>query len=234
MERTITRHIFILILLSFTLWSCQSQDTRNSTPSSKSEDSRQTAEIVSPTRSDDWPMFMRDLDFTGKSPDQNLKPPLKLRWKFKTGGQIVGSAAIAYGTAYVGSDDHKLYALDAKNWGIRWTFQTGGAIRYTPTVWNNHVYLSARDNRVYALDAITGKLIWQYQSENWMDSPPIASRGSIYIGVFPSKILIINAATGKLQEQVQSRVRVNGIEYVCARGSCVPPVPSIAPIYGAL
>ena len=185
----------------------------------------QPVEIVSPTRTEDWPMFMRDLNFSGKSSNQDLKPPLVLRWKFKTGGPIVGSAAIAYGTAYVGSDDHKLYALDAKNWGIRWTFQTGGAIRYTPTVWNNRVYLNARDNRVYALDAKTGKLIWQYQSQNWMDSPPIASGGSIYAGVFPSKILIIDAATGTLLDQVKGRVRVNGIEYVCTRGQLRPTVP---------
>ena len=219
------RCILILILLSYSFWSCQSQDTQNTKPSSKSEDSHQPVEIVSPARPGDWPMFMRDLDFSGKSPDKNLKPPLKLRWKFKTGGPISGSAAIANGIAYVGSDDRKLYALDAKDWGIRWTFQAGGAIRYTPTVWNNRVYLSARDNRVYALDTDSGVLIWQYQCENWMDSPPIASRGSIYVGVFPSKILIINAATGTLQDQVQSRVRVDGIEYVCIRGQLRPTSP---------
>lgn len=219
------RHIFIPLLLGFTLWSCQSQDAQNAVPSSKSGEARQPVEIVSPTRTEDWPMFMRDLNFSGKSSNQNLTPPLVLRWKFKTGGQIVGSAAIAHGTAYVGSNDHKLYALDAKNWGIRWTFQTGGAIRYTPTVWNNRVYVSARDNRVYALDAETGVLIWQYQSENWMDSPPIASDGRIYVGVFPSKILIINATTGTLLDQVQGRVRVNGIEYVCARGQLRPTSP---------
>ena len=219
------RNIFILVLLGFTLLSCQSQDTRDATPASKSEDSRQPVEIVSPTRSEDWPMFMRDLNLSGRSPDRNLKPPLKLRWKFKTGGPIIGSPAVAFGTVYVGSNDHKLYALDAKNWGIRWTFQTGGALRHTPTVWNRRVYVNARDNRVYALDAETGDQIWQFQSENWMDSPPIASGGRIYVGVFPNKILIINATTGTLLNQVKGRVRVNGIEYVCIRGQLRPTSP---------
>ena len=121
------KHIIIPILLGFTLWSCQSQDTQEAAPSPKPDGVSQPAEIVSPTRSEDWPMFMHDLNFSGRSSDQHLKPPLKLRWKFKTGGPIIGSVAVAYGTVYVGSEDRKLYALDAKNWGIRWTFQTGGA-----------------------------------------------------------------------------------------------------------
>ena len=219
------RRIIFPVLLGFTLWSCQSQDTQDATPSAKPDGVSQRVEAVSPTRPQDWPMFMHDLNFSGKSSDQRLKPPLKLRWKFKTGGPIIGSVAVAYGTVYVGSEDQKLYALDAENWGVRWTFQTSGAIRYAPTVWNNRVYVCARDNRVYALESDSGVQIWQYQAENWMDSPPIASGGNIYVGVFPNKILIMDAATGALVNQVRSRVRISGNEYVCIRGKLRPTMP---------
>ena len=220
---------FILLLLSCCLlWGCQSQDTQNTSPSSKSEAAHQLDQPVptaKPTRPTDWPMFMYDLYFSGKSPDPALKPPLKVRWKFKTGGPILGNPAVAYDTVYVGSNDQKLYALDVKKWRIKWTFKAGGAIRYAPTVWNRRVYFSARDNRVYALDAETGDQIWQFQSETWMDSPPIISNGRLYIGAFTRKIHVIDARTGQLVAQPQGRVLINGMEYGCVQGALRPITP---------
>ena len=47
--------------------------------------------------STDWAMFMYDLRFSGKSPDRILKPPLKLSWKFKTGGPIYANPIVVAG-----------------------------------------------------------------------------------------------------------------------------------------
>ena len=33
------------------------------------------------------------------------------RWQFRTGGPITGTPVIANGVVYIGSNDHKLYAL---------------------------------------------------------------------------------------------------------------------------
>ena len=170
-------------------------------------------------------MFMYDLHFSGKSPDQTLKPPLKLLWKYKTGGQIQASPAVANGVVYVGSTDHVLYALDAKQWGLKWNFKAGGAIQYAPTVWNNRVYFSARDNRVYALDAATGEQLWDFESGTWMDSPPVLSNGRLYIGAYTQKIHVINAMTGELESQPKGRVRINGVEYGCSQGQLRPIEP---------
>jgi outer membrane protein assembly factor BamB len=35
----------------------------------------------------------------------------RLRWKYQTGGPITGTAAIANGVLYFGSNDHKVYAI---------------------------------------------------------------------------------------------------------------------------
>ncbi|MCZ6676428.1 MAG: PQQ-binding-like beta-propeller repeat protein [Candidatus Poribacteria bacterium] len=170
-------------------------------------------------------MFMYDLYFSGRSPDGVLKPPLKLLWKYKTGGPIQASPVIVNGTVYVGSTDQTLYALDAKQWGLKWSFKTGGAIRYAPAVWNNRVYFSARDNRVYALDAQTGEQIWQFQSKTWMDSPPIVANGKVHIGAYTRKIHVINAITGELEAQPQTRVSIGGVEYGCSQGQLRPIDP---------
>ena len=218
---------FILLLISFVLfWGCQSQD-QNTPSTSKSKSQPETQPIVPavPTRPEDWPMFMYDLHFSGRSPDQTLKPPLKLLWKYKTGGPIQASPVVANGTVYVASTDHWLYALDAKRWGIKWSFKAGGIIRYAPTFWNNRIYFSARNNHVYALNAETGEWLWEFRSETWMDSPPILSKGRLYIGAYTRKIHVINATTGELESQPQGRVYIDGIEYVCSQGQLRPISP---------
>ena len=222
---------FILLLMSFILlWGCQSQDQdtqSTSKPKPHPEPQSKTQPIVAPvpTRPEDWPMFMYDLHFSGRSPDQTLKPPLKLLWKYKTGGPIQASPVVANGMVYVASTDHTLYALDAKQWGIKWFFKSGGIIRYAPAVWNNRVYFSARDNHIYALNAETGEWLWEFRSETWMDSPPILSKGRLYIGAYTNKIYVIDATTGGLESQSMGRAYIDGVEYVCAQGQLRPAMP---------
>ena len=222
---------FILLLMSFfLLWGCQSQDQDTqptSKPKSSSESQPKSQPIVSPvpTRPEDWPMFMYDLHFSGRSPDRTLKPPLKLLWKYKTGGPIQASPVVANGTVYVASTDHTLYALDAKQWGLKWSFKAGGVIRYAPAVWNNRVYFSARNNHVYALNAETGDWLWEFRSDTWMDSPPILSKGRLYIGAYTQKIHVIDATTGELESQPRGRVYIDGVEYVCSQGQLRPIAP---------
>lgn len=222
---------FILLLISFVLfWGCQSQDQNTpstSKPKSQPEPQPKPQPIVPavPARPSDWPMFMYDLHFSGRSPDQTLNPPLKLLWKYKTGGPIQASPVVANGMVYVASTDHWLYALDAKQWGIKWSFKAGGIIRYAPTFWNNRIYFSARDNHVYALNAETGEWLWEFRSDTWMDSPPILSKGRLYIGAYTKKIHVINATTGELESQPQGRVYIDGVEYVCSQGQLRPISP---------
>ena len=218
---------FILFLMSFfLLCGCRSQD-QDTQPTSKLKSQPKSQPIVPavPTRPEDWPMFMYDLHFSGRSADQTLNPPLKLLWKYKTGGPIQASPVVANGTVYVASTDHTLYALDAKQWGLKWSFKAGGVIRYAPAVWNNRVYFSARDNHIYALNAETGEWLWEFRSDTWMDSPPILSKGRLYIGAYTQKIHVIDATTGELESQPRGRVYIDGIQYGCSQGQLQPIPP---------
>ena len=225
------RLILILSVPFILLIGCQSQDSRDtqdseSTKSPAETSSKPNAKLSAPqARPGDWAMFMRDPHFSGKSPDQTLKPPLELRWKFKTGGPIHASPVIVDGTVYVGSTDGVLYALDAKRWGVKWTFRSGDAIRYAAAVWDNQVYFSSRDNYVYALEAKTGELVWKFKSNTWIDSPPIIADGQVHIGAFTRTIHIINATTGEAEGKRRDRVRIDGIEFGCVQGKLRPIFP---------
>ena len=179
------RHLFVYILRR--LWKpkslivfalllvcgCDSPEKKQpQQPTAQQPAAPEATEPVPPPRAEDWHMFMHNLGFSGISPDESMTPPLELLWKFKTGGPIHASPVIANGILYVGSTDGKLYALDAKQWGIKWVFDAGDAIRYAATVLGNKVYFSARNNKVYALDAKTGEKLWEFKSKSWMDAPP--------------------------------------------------------------
>ncbi|MDE0688875.1 MAG: PQQ-binding-like beta-propeller repeat protein [Candidatus Poribacteria bacterium] len=215
-----------IVLVLLLVWGCDSQQKEQpQQPTVQQSAAPEATEPLAPPRAEDWHTFMHDVGFSGVSPDKSITPPLELLWKFKTGGPLHASPVIANGILYIGSTDGKLYALDAKQWGIRWVFDAGDAIRYSATVVGNRVYFSARNNKVYALDAKTGEKLWEFKSKSWMDAPPIVSDNKVYVGAFPSKIYLLNARTGTLEAMRERTVRIQGIEYGCAKGVFRPIFP---------
>ena len=217
---------FIIPLLLLLLWGCDSQQKQPAQPPNQEPVSTEAMESVTPPpRAEDWHTFMHDLNFSGMSSDKNLAPPLALLWKFKTGGPLYASPVTANGTLYIGSTDGKLYALDAKQWGIKWVFDAGDAIRYSAIALGDRVYFNARNNKVYALDAKTGEKLWEFKSKNWMDAPPVVADNKVYIGVFPANIHVLNARTGTVETRREGTIHIRGIEYGCAKGVFRPVFP---------
>ena len=216
--------VFLILLL---VWGCDSQEQKQGQQSAGQQavPSEVMESVTPPPRAEDWHTFMHDLGFSGMSPDKSLAPPLALLWKFKTGGPLYASPVIANGVLYIGSTDGKLYALDAKQWGIKWVFDAGDAIRYAATVLGDRVYFNARNNRVYALDTKTGEKLWEFKSKNWMDAPLVVADNKVYVGVFPSKIYVLNARTGTIETVRERTIHIRGIEYGCAKGVFRPVFP---------
>lgn len=72
-------------------------------------------------------------------------------WTFSTGDTIRSSPALANGVLYVGSDDGKLYAINAQDGKQLWNFQTGSKINSSPVYADGVVYVTSLDGTVYAL-----------------------------------------------------------------------------------
>jgi outer membrane protein assembly factor BamB/Tol biopolymer transport system component len=215
----------LLLIPLFLLSGCNSQEKPQNSPAPKTDSPEVITPPITPLRAEDWHMFMHDLQLSGKSPDKIIKPPLQLLWQFKTGGPISASPVVANGILYIGSADGKLYALNAKEWGIKWVFNAGSAIRYSAAVWGGRVYFSTRDNMFYALDAKTGDVLWEFKSKGWMDAPPVVFDRTVYIGAYPTRIYMLDAITGKLKSERQRAVTINGIEYGCANAEFYPVIP---------
>jgi len=125
----------------------------------------------------DWPMFHHDACRTGRSPDKSIQAPLKLLWKFRTGGMVRSSPAAVGDTIFAGSCDNKFYALDTGSGKIKWSFFTDDEILSSPCVRGSTVYFGCDDGRVYALDKNTGKLIWSYRTATRPPRTPVYTTG---------------------------------------------------------
>jgi outer membrane protein assembly factor BamB len=106
------------------------------------------------------------------------------QWAATTGGQVASSPARAAGLVYVGSDDHKLYALNAATGVATWTATTGGAVRSSPAVDGSTVYVGSDDHKLRAFDATTGSPVWSVTVDaafGGLGSTPTTSGGVVYV-----------------------------------------------------
>jgi len=76
----------------------------------------------------------------------------EVRWVFKAWGTIRSSPAVVDTTIYVGSEDGRLYALDAATGYRLWDIATGGKITSSPAVADATVYIGSHDGNLYAVN----------------------------------------------------------------------------------
>src|SRR5271154_3255914 len=57
-----------------------------------------------------------------------------VKWRFKTGGPIVASPAIADGVVYIASMDTYLYAIDQTTGKEKWKFKSSMPIASSPAI----------------------------------------------------------------------------------------------------
>jgi outer membrane protein assembly factor BamB len=127
------------------------------------------------------------------------------------------------GTAYFGSDDHYVYAVNLADGRQRWKFKTGSRVTSSPAVYRGYVYFTSFDGNFYAVDANSGELRWKFASEGerrfvgrhlhgsdpagesmadpfdfYLSSPAIDSN-TVYIGSGDGDVYALDAASGALR-----------------------------------
>lgn len=122
-------------------------------------------------------------------------------WTFVAGGWVSAAPKVVDDVVYVGSDDHRVYALDAAAGSELWSFATGDAVHSAPTVADGVVYVGSNDNRLYALDAATGNMLWSHDTGAWVQYSPTVNGGMVYLSVLVGgepRIVALDAASGAL------------------------------------
>jgi outer membrane protein assembly factor BamB len=156
---------------------------------------------------------------------QQIGAPLLhgIKWKFKTGAAVISTPAVLDGTAYFGSNDHYLYAVNLADGTQRWKFKTDGRVTSSPAVYQGRIYFGSYDGNIYSVDAKTGEQRWKFASEGehrftarhihgadpaaesmpdpfdlYLSSPTVV-QDTVYVGSGDGNIYAIDAASGALR-----------------------------------
>jgi eukaryotic-like serine/threonine-protein kinase len=146
-----------------------------------------------------------------------------IKWKFKTGAAVISTPAVVDGTAYFGSNDHYLYAVNLADGAQHWKFKTGSRVTSSPAVYNGRVYFGSYDGNIYAVDAKSGEQRWKFASEGerrfsgrhlhgtdpaaesmpdpfdfYLSSPSIDA-DTVYVGSGDGNIYALDASSGALR-----------------------------------
>ena len=115
-----------------------------------------------------------------------------VEWSFQTYKRIRSSPAIGQdGTIYVGTESHKLYAINPDG-TEKWSFQTGGNVSSSPAIGQNGtIYVGSLS--LYAINPDgTEKWLFRPWGENVQSTPAIGQDGTIYVGNESHKLYAIN------------------------------------------
>ena len=160
----------------------------------------------------------------GLTPEQ--VPRLQLKWAFGFPGASTANAqpTIVGGLLFVGGNDRKVYALDAKSGCTRWTFATEAVVRTAisvgPISGTDQLAVFFGDVRgsAYAVNATTGALMWKTKVDDHpaarIVGAPTLYSGALYVPVssfeeatgsqptyqcctFRGSVVALDSATGK-------------------------------------
>ncbi len=111
-------------------------------------------------------------------------PPTQvgLVWLVNARGPITTVPAVADDTVYFGSQDGRLYALEAATGKQRWQFKAGGAIGSSPAAVGGTLYFGSDDGRLNAVDRESGEKLWEFATGGKIMASPAVVKGVVYIG----------------------------------------------------
>jgi outer membrane protein assembly factor BamB len=142
-------------------------------------------------------------------PDAPLARPL---WTFDAGAPVWAGAEAARGTVFIGGEDGRLHALDARSGTERWALRTGGPIRARATVSGDDVFVPSDDGFLYRLEADSGRERWKVRVESGpvvrvpigdpksrferTASSAVVAGGRVYLGTHDGHVLALAARDG--------------------------------------
>ena len=118
------------------------------------------------------------------------------KWHDATPGGNFSSPAVVNGVLYFGSEDYKVYAVDAATGVAIWNYPTGFYVHSSPAVANDVMYIGSENWKVYGFDAHTGTELWSYLTGGGIWSSPVVANGRVYVGSSDSRLYALDARTG--------------------------------------
>jgi eukaryotic-like serine/threonine-protein kinase len=159
---------------------------------------------------DAWPQFRGNHNLTGVSPS-TVNANLKMLWSLNAGEVIESSAAIADGTAYVGTGSSDLIAVGLWDGKLKWKYKTKEAVgESSPAAANGLVFVGDLSGVFHAVNAGNGQGVWTYKTGGEIKSSPVVVGDRVLIGSYDGSLYCFEARTGKTSWQFKTENYVHG------------------------
>jgi outer membrane protein assembly factor BamB len=100
---------------------------------------------------------------------------------------------------FVGSSDHGLYALRARDASTLWRYETLNVVQseplYDPEL--DYVYFGSNDGALYAVKAATGALVFRFNTGSEVSRRPVRAGDTLYLSNASDFLFAIDRRTGK-------------------------------------
>lgn len=138
------------------------------------------------------------------------------RWKFATGGFVDCIPAVSGDTAWFGSWDHFLYAVDVRTGAMKWSADLGDFIDAPPLVSGDKLYACAWNRLVRCLDAADGRERWRFEMpssafDDHRQGGPVLSGGNILVGGFDGVLYALDRDTGEKRWALPTGAPIRGM-----------------------
>lgn len=116
-----------------------------------------------------------------------------------SGAYTAASPALAGTTAYYGTFNNEVLAVDLAAKKVLWRYthpRRQFPFYSSAAVADGKVVLGGRDKMVHAIDARTGKGIWIFNTRARVESSPVLTGGRVYIGGNDGRLYVLDLNTG--------------------------------------
>jgi outer membrane protein assembly factor BamB len=118
-------------------------------------------------------------------------------WRAYLGASSKVTPSAVDGTVYVGANDGKLRAFNAKTGKEQWSAETGAEIVAEPLVAGGKVY-TANGLGIVSSYTADGHKAWSFTADDAVYSSPVLAEGKVIFGCNNGWLYALDAATGKL------------------------------------
>jgi outer membrane protein assembly factor BamB len=168
-----------------------------------------------------WPMYGLDHERNRYLDAPGVKPPFKVRWRFK-GGHLLEYSPILVGNQLYGINNNGLaFAIKTKTGKARWKRQVASLNASAPAYSDHNIYISNLEpGQVIDLATYDGHTVWKHPLPGRSESSPLVVGNKVIVGCECNTIYALNKKTGKTiwQTHVNGAVKAapaysNGIVY---------------------
>ncbi len=129
----------------------------------------------------------------------------KVLWKLVTGSiEAESSPVVLDNTAYFGTRDGRLFAVDITNGNVRWAYNTGGRINASPSIWGTRICISTYAGSVFCLNRKNGSKLWsKYVKRDFVRyesfySSPATDGKRLFTAARTGKLVAFDATNGRV------------------------------------